>query len=320
MPPLPRTPTCFMDVLELMWWRIDVALDPDIIEWSAKLGALEALERGSTAIVDHHESPRAIEGSLSVIAEACAEVGVRVNCAYGVTDRHGAEGAAAGLAENDRFLADGGRGMVGLHAAFTCTDDTIAAAAEMARAHDVGVHVHVAEGDVDTWQQLEGHTADNWWLVHGVHLPDDHGLSGTIIHNPRSNMNNAVGYSRPRRFANRVGLGTDGIGADMLDEFRIAFVKAREDDITTSPDDVWAWLDAGYELFPEARDDRVTWTYEPMDPWRLAYSPGVSPTAVEIEGEVVFADGAATRVDGVEIRAKAAEAAQRLFTKLETTK
>ena len=97
-------------------------------------------------------------------------------------------------------------------------------------------------------------------------------------------------------------------------------MKAREDDITTSPDDVWAWLDAGYELFPEARDDRVTWTYEPMDPWRLAYSPGVSPTAVEIEGEVVFADGAATRVDGVEIRAKAAEAAQRLFTKLETTK
>ncbi len=309
-----------MDVLELMWWRIDVALDTDIIEWSAKLGALEALERGSTAIVDHHESPRAIEGSLSVIAEACAEVGVRVNCAYGVTDRHGAEGAAAGLAENDRFLADGGRGMVGLHAAFTCTDDTIAAAAEMARVHDVGVHVHVAEGDVDTWQQLEGHTADNWWLVHGVHLPDDHGLSGTIIHNPRSNMNNAVGYSRPRRFANRVGLGTDGIGADMLDEFRVAFVKAREDDITTSPDDVWAWLDAGYELFPEARDDRVTWTYEPMDPWRLAYSPGVSPTAVEIEGEVVFVDGAATRVDSVEIRAKAAEAAQRLFTKLETTK
>ena len=316
MPAPPRTPTGFLEILELVWWRLDRALDADTIEWSAKLGALEALERGCTAIVDHHESPRAIEGSLSIIADACAEVGVRVNCAYGVTDRHGAEGAAAGLAENDRYLTAGGRGMIGLHAAFTCTDDTIASAAEMARAHGVGVHVHVAEGPADTWQQLRDHAADDWWLVHGVHLPDDHGLSGSIIHNPRSNMNNAVGYARPRRFANRVGLGTDGIGADMLDEFRVAFVRAREHDVTTTPDDVWAWLETGYELFPEARGDRVTWSYEPMDPWRLAYSPGVSPTSVEIDGALAYADGQATRVDGAEIRAKAAEAAQRLFAKL----
>jgi cytosine/adenosine deaminase-related metal-dependent hydrolase len=317
MPAPPRTPTGFAEILELVWWRLDRALDADTIEWSAKLGALEALERGCTAIVDHHESPNAIDGSLSIIADACAEVGVRVNCAYGVTDRHGPAGAAAGLAENDRFLSAGGRGMVGLHAAFTCDDDTIAAAAEMATRHGVGVHVHVAEGEVDTWSRLVGRTADDWWLVHGVHLPDDHGLLGTIVHNPRSNMNNAVGYARPQRFANPVALGTDGIGADMLDEFRVAFVRAREHDVTTTPADTWSWLDRGYELFPEARGDRVTWDYRPMDPWRLAYSPGVSPITVEIDGEVVLADGAATRVDADEIRHKAADAAQRLFRTLE---
>ena len=317
MPAPPHTPSGFAEILELVWWRLDRALDADTIEWSAKLGALEALERGCTSIVDHHESPRAIEGSLSIIADACAEVGVRVNCAYGVTDRHGADGAAAGLAENDRFLSAGGRGMVGLHAAFTCDDDTIAAAAEMAAGHGVGVHVHVAEGDADTWTRLVGHTADDWWLVHGVHLPDDHGLRGTIVHNPRSNMNNAVGYARPQRFSNPVGLGTDGIGADMLEEFRIAFVRSREHDVTATPDDTWSWIDHGYVLFPEARDDRVTWNYEPMDPWRLAYSPGVSPTTVEIGGETVLADGVATRVDADEIRHKAADAAQRLFRKLE---
>jgi cytosine/adenosine deaminase-related metal-dependent hydrolase len=307
-----------LEILELVWWRLDRALDLDTIEWSAKLGALEALERGCTAIVDHHESPNAIEGSLTVIADACAEVGVRVNCAYGITDRHGPEGAAAGLAENDRYLSGGGRGMVGLHAAFTCTDDTIASAAELARSHEVGVHVHVAEGDTDTWRRLAGHTNQDWWMVHGVHLPDDHGLAGTIVHNPRSNMNNAVGYARPARFTNPVGLGTDGIGADMLDEFRVGFVRAREHDVTTSPDQAWAWHDTGYELFPEARHDRVTWDYEPMDPWRLAYSPGVSPTSVEIDGMPAWADGAPTRVDPEEIRAKAAEAARRLFTRLET--
>ncbi len=316
MPAPPQTPTDFGEILDLVWWRLDRALDLDTIAWSAKAVALNALEAGCTAIIDHHESPNAIEGSLSVIAEACAEVGVRVNCAYGITDRHGAEGAAAGLAENDRFLSAGGRGMVGLHAAFTCSDETIAAAADLARRHGVGVHVHVAEGDVDTWQRLSGHTTDDWLLIHGVHLPDDHGLAGTIVHNPRSNMNNSVGYSNPRRFPNPVALGTDGIGVDMLEEFRIAFVKARELDVTATPDLIWAWLGTGWKLFPEAADDVVTWNYPTMDPWHLAYTTQICPTSVDIGGEIVWADGAPTKVDGPEIRAKSAEAAQRLFTAL----
>src|SRR5258708_10409992 len=115
MPPPPKRPTDFVSILEQIWWRLDAALDLEMIRWSAMLGALEALEAGTTAIVDHHESPSAIEGSLSVIAGACAEVGVRVSAAYGVTDRHGPEGAKRGLAENERFLRGGGRGMVGVH-------------------------------------------------------------------------------------------------------------------------------------------------------------------------------------------------------------
>ena len=227
MPAPPGTPTNFLQILELVWWRLDRALDLEMLEWSAKLGALEALQAGCTAIIDHHESPNAIDGSLSVIADACAEVGVRVSCAYGVTDRHGADGAARGLAENDRFLTEGGRGYVGVHAGFTCSDDTLAAAAALASEHGVGVHIHVAEGidDIDAPTRLAGLTTDDWLLVHGVHLADDHGLRGTIVHNPRSNMNNAVGYGRPARFTNPVALGTDGIGADMFDEFRLAFAS-----------------------------------------------------------------------------------------------
>ncbi len=316
MPAPPRTPQEFTEILELVWWRLDRALDLDLIYHSAKLSALTALQSGCTAVIDHHESPNAIEGSLSVIADAFAEVGVRVNCAYGITDRHGSQGAAAGLAENDRFLSAGGVGKVGLHAAFTCEPETIAAAAELANTHGVGVHVHVAEGPVDTWQKLDGHTTDDWLIVHGVHLPDDHGLSGTVVHNPRSNMNNGVGYARPSRFSNPIALGTDGIGSDMLDEFRIAFVKAREVDVTTTPDEAWGWLGAGWDLFPEARNDVVTWTYDVMDPWRLAYTTAVGPLEVEVDGEVLFANGEPTRVDANEIKAKASEAAAKLFAKL----
>jgi cytosine/adenosine deaminase-related metal-dependent hydrolase len=318
MPAPPRTPTTFLGVLEEIWWRLDTALDLEMLEWSAKLGALEALEAGCTAIVDHHESPNAIEGSLSVIADACAQVGVRVVASYGVTDRHGPDGARRGLDENDRFLSGGGRGMVGVHAAFTCSDDTLAAAADLAVRHEVGVHVHVAEGpdDEGAVERLRALATDDWLLIHGVHLPDDHGLRGTIVHNPRSNMNNAVGYARPARFANPVALGTDGIGADMLAEFQLAFVAARADDVTFSPDTAWSWLEQGWSLVPEARSDRVRWSYEPMEPWHLAYTPTVRAIDVDIDGEPALRDGVATRVDPVEIRARAAEQAARLHARL----
>ena len=132
-----------------MWWRLDLALDLDLVRWSALLGAVEALEAGTTAIVDHHASPSAIDGSLDVIAEACAEVGVRVVCAYEVTDRHGPEGAKAGLAENERFLRAGGRGLVGAHACFTLSDATLDAVVGLARDLAVGVHIHVGEDAID---------------------------------------------------------------------------------------------------------------------------------------------------------------------------
>ncbi len=328
MPPPPQQPHNFLQILENIWWRLDVALDLDMIEWSAKLGALEALEAGCTAIIDHHESPSAIEGSLSVIADACNEVGVRVNTAYGITDRHGAEGAERGLAENERYLAelaasvDTGmrRGMVGVHAAFTCSDDSLAAAADLARRHGVGVHIHVAEGpdDLGAETRLADLTTDEWLLIHGVHLPTDHGLSGTIVHNPRSNMNNSVGYANPARFSNRVALGTDGIGADMLSEFELAYVRHREANIDASPDTAWGWLEAGRELFPEVANDTVTWSYRPIEPWHVAFTPTIAAIDVDIDGSPALRDGVATRVDANEIRARAAEQAKRLHHALAT--
>src|SRR5579862_6730363 len=172
MPAPPATPTTFLEILEQIWWRLDVALDLEMLRWSAMLGALEALECGTTAIVDHHEGPTAIEGSLDVIADACAEVGVRVRCCYGVTDRHGNDGARRALAENERFLRSGGRGMVGVHAAFTCCDGTLEAAANLAAEFGVGVHIHVAEAkvDVSAGARLEKLARPDWLLAHCVHL------------------------------------------------------------------------------------------------------------------------------------------------------
>jgi cytosine/adenosine deaminase-related metal-dependent hydrolase len=318
MPPPPAVATDFQGILDQIWWRLDSALDLEMIRWSAMLGALEALESGTTAIIDHHESPNAIEGSLSVIAEACAEVGVRVLPAYGITDRHGADGARRGLEENRRFIEAGNKGLVGVHAAFTCSDESLHAAANLAQELGVGVHIHVAEGvgDVEAPHRLEGLTQADWLLSHCVHLPTDHALRGTILHNPMSNLNNAVGYADPRRFSNPVALGTDGIGGNVIEAFRLAYVMQRSVDVTCGPDTAWGWLETGWDLVPEAREDEVTWSYDPMDPWHIAFTPGVRPVEVKVAGAVVLSGGQATKVDPEEVRAKAAEQAKRLHARL----
>jgi hypothetical protein len=209
--------------------------------------------------------------------------------------------------------------MVGIHAAFTCTDESLAAAAGLAEDLGVGVHIHVCEGvgDIEAPSRLEGLTRDDWLLSHCVHLPTDHTLKGTILHNPMSNLNNAVGYANPARFENNpVALGTDGIGGNVLEAFRLAYVMHRSVDVTVGVDPAWTWLETGWGIVPEARDDEVTWSYDPMDPWHIAFTPGIRPLEIKVGGELVFADGKPTKVDANEVRAKAREQAERLHSKL----
>lgn len=331
MPAPPKTPVNFIEVLEQVWWRLDAALDLDMLYWSAALGAAEAVLSGTTAIIDHHESPNAIEGSLSALADGADLVGVRTNLCYGVTDRwdkaaitsHVApdrvmtEAARQGLRENERFIKEGGRAMIGVHAAFTCSDDLLHEAADTANRLGVGVHIHVAEGpdDADAYSRIKNLANDKWLHVHCVNLSDE--LPGTIVHNPRSNMNNAVGYARPSRFRNRVVLGTDGIGADMFDEARLAYVKLREENIAATPDTAWQWLQNGEELFPEVSEDRVVWNYDHVEsPWHMAFTTGVRPNDVFIDGRQIVKDGQPLTFDMNEIRAKSAEAALRLHKRL----
>jgi hypothetical protein len=131
-----------------------------------------------------------------------------------------------------------------------------------------------------------------------------------------SNLNNGVGYANPVRFANPVALGTDGIGGNVLEAFRLAYVLQRSVDVTASPETAWRWLETGWDLVPEARDDTVEWSYDPVDPWHVAFTPGIRPLRITVGGEVVLADGRPTRVGADEIRAKAREQAARLHARL----
>jgi len=239
----------FVEILEHLWWKLDNALDDEDVRLSAAAGALDLIRNGTTTIIDHHASQTAIRDSLSIVADALGAIGVRANLCFEVSDRWGSDCRNDGLAESERFArAAAGRGSeltasVGLHASMTLDDATLDRAAGIAKDFDIGCHVHVAEDRADVEDSIRrcgkrvverfhsfGVLGSKTIAVHCVHV--DGGeielLAGTdtpIVHNPQSNMNNAVGCANVPRLLERgllVGLGTDGFTASMLDELKVA--------------------------------------------------------------------------------------------------
>jgi cytosine/adenosine deaminase-related metal-dependent hydrolase len=322
MPAPAQRPENFPQILERIWWRLDRALDLDGIRIAARVGIAEAVRAGATCLIDHHESPNAIEGSLDVIADEMERAGVRGVVCYGITARNrGEEEWQAGLSENERFLKSNRRthvrGMVGLHACFTVPDEAIGEAAAMARAFGVGLHVHVAEDtiDRDAFVRLSRKRAllPGSIYAHAVHLAPDEirklaESGGWLVHNPRSNMANAVGYARLGHGGDRVALGTDGWDGDIFAEARVLKMRASE---AGDAVDVEARLRAGRRLaeqiFGGPIPDRVELEYEAPTPMvdenELAHLLAGSPRVVQV---VVDGVALAPWYDPAEARKQAA--------------
>ncbi len=244
-------PADFGQILERLWWRLDKALDLEGVRYSALVGLIDAIRNGTTTLIDHHASPRAIPSSLDVIAEAALEAGVRCCLCYEVSDRDGPKTTQEGLEENARFISKvrGQGGLLsatfGLHASLTLSDQTLARAVEMAKSLDTGFHIHVAEGVADVEDSLKkygmrvverlsdrGILGSKTVAAHCVQV-DEHEMdilqqTGTrVVHNPRSNMNNAVGVAKVPEMLNMgidVGLGNDGFSNNMFSEMKTAYL------------------------------------------------------------------------------------------------
>ncbi|MCB2155337.1 amidohydrolase family protein [bacterium] len=271
MPPPPRAPKDFHEILELIWWRLDRALDKETVELSGLAGALEAARCGVTTMIDHHASPGYIAGSLDALRDGIAAVGQRAVLCYEVTGRNGGKAEQdAGLAENERFLsANTGpffAGMVGAHAAFTIDDEGLEGCQKLAERMGVPVHIHVAEDPCDDAICREQFGAslmarlDSSGILskgnlfgHCTHLSNSDikrvKQAGCFFaHNTRSNMNNSVGYAPVGLMAECAVLGTDGIGSDMLEEFRVAAFRSNEGKTGLGWGDLVAMLYRGAEL------------------------------------------------------------------------
>ncbi|MCA8979051.1 MAG: amidohydrolase family protein, partial [Planctomycetes bacterium] len=233
--------------------------------------------------------------------------------------------ARRGLGECRRFLEANRRplvrGVVGVHAAFTVSDDTLREAGELARELGTVVHVHVAEDLADVADaRVRGYAGPlqrllenealppGSILVHGVHLSEDEVALANqhdlwFVQNPRSNLNNNVGYPLAIHAGDRVALGTDGFPSDMLEEAAVLLTEARKHE--PDPEESLERMERGGELLAE----------------RFAVG-GRKPDAtvrvgtVIVDGREVVHEGCLVTADYDAIRVEAEVQAERLWTRM----
>ena len=333
-------PENFVQILERIWWRLDRALDAATLRASARLYVAEALLYGTTTLVDHHESPEFIEGSLDVLADACEELGMRALLTFGATERNGGmEEARRGLAECRRFVRANQRplvrGLVGLHASFTVSEETCREAGALAVELGTVVHVHVAEDGADVEHARAGGHAGplerllscgalppGSLMAHGVFLsPEQVRLAESrglwLMQNPRSNEGNRVGYPPGLWASAKVALGTDGYPSDLRAESAALerLAAAHGDD----PAAAARRLATGRTLVAERFAPAGPAPPPDEDEVEVANgSAGRTPRVarVTVGGRTVVRDGKLLTGDLEEIRAHAREQAARLWRRM----
>ena len=351
----------FIEILQKLWWRLDRALDEDGVRYSTLVCLIDAIRHGTTTLIDHHASPNFIDGSLDVIVEEVIRSGMRVCECYEVTDRNGSEGAKAGIAENIRFarrlktdpsplLA----ASFGLHASFTVGDETLEHCVGEARAWELGFHIHVAEDAADELDselkyglrighrlESRGVLGERTLSAHCVHVNDAEiaTLAKTrtkVSHQPRSNMNNAVGTARVPPMLDAgvcVGLGNDGFSNNMFAEMKAAYLvhKATVGDPRVMTGDTVTrlayennaqiaalfWPHPTGQLTPGAYADVILLDYRPYTPltagnlpWHLLFGLEASAiTATICAGRVLMRGRQLLTLDEEEITARSRELA-----------
>ncbi len=247
----PSQPTTdFFTVLENLWWRLDRNLDLEDSELSAYITMIESIRNGVTTLIDHHSSPNHCAGSLFKLAEAAKKIGMRSDFCYECSDRDGERIFDEEVQENIDFIKayntdeqDLIHAHFGMHASFTLSQASMEKIAKAMQGLDAGYHIHVAEGIEDEYDSLKkygkrivnrlfdlGMLGPKTLAIHCVHASPEElqilkDTDTSLVHNPLSNMNNAVGVTPVvdiLRRGIRLGLGTDAYTHDMFESMHVA--------------------------------------------------------------------------------------------------
>jgi putative selenium metabolism protein SsnA len=359
-----EAPEDFKQILEKLWWPLDKSLDEEAVRYSALTCLVDAVKHGTTTLIDHHASPNFIDGSLDTIGEAVVRAGLRACLCYEVTDRDGTEKMRAGIRENVRFIQKAKSPLLaatfGLHAPLTLSDATLdecrAAAPE-----GTGYHIHVSESTDDKGQVLD--MARTWpvdWLnkhsilgprtilAHGVHLDEDEmdQLADTqtwVTHQPRSNMNNAVGVADVEGMFEKgikVCLGNDGFSNAMWDEWKTTYLlhkihaldPRKMNGMTVTQMAIYNNAALANVFFPEAKvgllavgaaaDIIFVDYHSPTEltagnlPWHILFGfQSDLVTTTIVAGNILMKDRVLLTLDEAEIAAKSRESAAKVWKK-----
>lgn len=246
----------FENILKNLWWKLDLILDEEMIRASAQSAVLDSIRNGVTYIFDHHSSPKSAKGSLGIIADVLTEIGIRGILCFETTDRNGEQLALSGMNENINFmesnLDEDLKGILGLHASFTVSDETLDKANEIVNKLNCGIHIHLCEDKCDVDQSLKmyglkpmdrlkkyGLLNHKSILAHGIHLKEDdfnilEESGSSVVLNLDSNLNNAVGLQNFSRMSKNIPLltGTDGMHSNPGQTLRQLFLLTRNNGFT----------------------------------------------------------------------------------------
>lgn len=245
MPSPKKVPENFVEILQEVWWKLDLSLDEASAKASFETGMMDALRNGVTTIIDHHASPNFVQNSLDVLVETAEKLGLNISVCFESSDRNGIDNFQDELNENLRAIEKyqdypNVAPLLGLHASFTLSDESLQQIADaLKRFPETGIHIHVAEDLADekdaqargyesVIQRLDhfGLLTNRSLIIHGVYInrTDRHTLLKTgcrLVHNPTSNAGNQVGILETEIIESlHAGLGTDGKQNDMLSEVR----------------------------------------------------------------------------------------------------
>jgi putative selenium metabolism protein SsnA len=359
----------FVEILQKLWWRLDRALDEESIRLSALVCLIDAIRNGTTTLIDHHASPNLIDGSLDILAETVNQSGLRVCECYEVTDRNGLDGALAGIKENIRFakkLNTNHSALIassfGLHASFTVGPSTLERSISEAKSIGLGFHLHVAEDGADEIDSerkygervgdrlnAAGVLGEKTLSAHCVHVNDNEiallaKTKTKVSHQPRSNMNNAVGTARVQHMLDQgvcVGLGNDGFSNNMFSEMKAAYLihKSNDNDPRSMSGDTVTnmayqnnaqiaslfWPQPIGSIAPGAYADIILLDYYPYTPltssnlpWQIAFGIDGSHVATTIVGgKVLMRDRELLTLDEERIAAQARAIAPKVWKRFE---
>lgn len=294
----------FKLILQNLWWKLDLALDAEMIRASAQMAALESIRNGVTYIFDHHSSPNSANGSLKIIADVLREFGLRGVLCFETTDRNGNQLSEKGISENINFFKNSTdkdlKAMLGLHASFTLNDNTLNKVSELIKELGLGIHIHLCEDKVDREESFAkyknlpadrlikyGLLNDKSILAHGIHLTDEDydsiaNSGSSIVYNLDSNFNNAVGLPEFLQVPLNIPIltGTDGMNSNPGRTFKQLFLIGRHQGLTFEESFDWIrkvyfdQLNFVHKYFPnftslniKDRADMIIWDYVPPTPF-----------------------------------------------------